>query len=112
MPSGRFANLNGRYVAIGEMVNNASLVEIRDFLVVMQRGEEYFLVGVSSEPYRGDSSYEESPVEKNSLDEPAEEPRDDRRVEDERDSRSYRKSSSSSRDRRDNDEQDRDEEED
>ena len=47
MPAGRFANINGRYVAAGEYVNGARVVEIREFVVEMERSGERFLLGVS-----------------------------------------------------------------
>ena len=48
MPSGRFANINGKYTAVGETVNGAKVIEIKQFSVDMELKGDRFYLGVGS----------------------------------------------------------------
>lgn len=49
-PGGGIADINGRAVAIGQTVNGAKLLAIREFGVEMELKGEYFILGFSSGP--------------------------------------------------------------
>ena len=53
LANGKYANINGYFVTIGEVVEGARVVRILDFAVEMERDGDYFLVGVNSQANGG-----------------------------------------------------------
>ena len=50
MPEGRLANINGTFLAVGDTINGAEIVEIRGFVVEMALDGKRFLLGSSARP--------------------------------------------------------------
>lgn len=81
---GGFANINGRYVTIGDAVKGAKLIAIREFSVEMERDGEFFVVGVAAATATPDEDTPEESTKKTlkkkkktSESQPAAAPKDD-----------------------------------
>ncbi len=50
VPEGKLANINGKFLAVGDTINGAEVVEIRGFVVEMALDGKRFLLGSSARP--------------------------------------------------------------
>lgn len=70
-PDGAFAGINGKMCKVGGVVNNATLVAIRDYSVEMELAGERFIVGIGEEAARVRSSDEGQADEETPATKPA-----------------------------------------